>query len=323
MKAFSLKWTIFALLLIPVLTWVRPSYALELSAQFSENEVARLQQFVDQFEYLHRDEIFGKEFTFLLSEERPSQWLAKRVNYLIPDTMGNTNQLMTNYGAELYDKAKLTKKAIVLDVRDHYFEAQDIRVDSPRAGIIKVTPYFLDEDLFISENGQGVADSIIFSSLLFHEARHSDGHDEHVGFPHVLCPESSDYTGLLACDKSYNGPYGISAEFLKDSIKACNDCSEIDKEVLRLVYIDFQQRIINDNAMTLAKKEQLNNYLNLLDSLYEQKYYQDQGKLDADFSDILRLRTRIYLLKTKIEKLQDTTLRNNTFWDPAPEKLDL
>ncbi len=323
MATLTKKAPIYPIILLALFFWAGPCFALKVSLQFQEEEMNRIQIHLDDFNEIHHQENFGREFYFLLSQESPSKWLSERVKILLPYSKDNQSnkELMSNYGANIYEKSKKLKVTSHVDLKEHAVGIDSVAVDSPRVGLIQISPHYFAKDILIGKNGPSIADSILFSAFLFHEARHSDGHDQHLGFPHSVCPQGSDYAGLMACDEAYNGSYGISAEFLKDSITSCESCNEEEKEVLRLIYFDFQQRINNDNAMTLEKKEQLNDYLNQLDNLYEELYFlklADQSELKT-----FKLKTNIIILEYKIKKLQDTSLRNNTFWDPSPEKVSL
>lgn len=265
---------------------------------------------------------------FLLESEPPKEWLEKRISYLIPEQKTfETSQmlpLMSNLGAKLYSDSKQRKETPLYSLEDHFLSLEDNKlvINSPRVGIVSVSQHYFSKENKISDTGDKEADYVSMLSLLFHEARHSDGNHESLGFSHTTCPESSDYVGLKVCDASYNGPYAISAEVLDHLISQCHSCSDVEKEVLQLMYFDFQGRIINDNAMTLKKKNEINDIQNQLDSLYEEKYYKNQAPVQ-NFVSILILKRKISILETRLNHLQNTELKNNTYWDPTPEYSDI
>jgi hypothetical protein len=94
----------------------------------------------------------------------------------------------------------------------------------------------------IDENA--VANSIMRLSFIFHEARHSDGNGPSLGFTHSLCPKGHDYENELACDESLNGAYSVGASMAREMMMACQDnCSERDKEMLKIFILDSYNRI--------------------------------------------------------------------------------
>lgn len=94
---------------------------------------------------------------------------------------------MTNIGAVLYQTGK--------DMGDLYSFRMDgigsVVVKSPRTGILKIgSIYFneLYEDDSMSASSLKFIHSLYRMATLFHEARHSDGHGDSLGFFHVKCP---------------------------------------------------------------------------------------------------------------------------------------
>lgn len=155
---------------------------------------------------------------------------------LIPEDLDNIT-LMSNDGSALYIVGKIEKTLFSATIPGH----GEVLVTSPRVGILKngnFTPQF----------DSNRVEKLFTISTLFHEARHSDGNGKSLSFFHYICPEDHDYEGYPACDKSANGPYGIGAEFLKNITKACSRCSEVEKELLRLLYIDAKSRVLVDDS---------------------------------------------------------------------------
>lgn len=121
-----------------------------------------------------------------------------------------------------------------------------IGINSPRAGVVKV-----GNEHFLPDSTKGTkihidsqASSLSRLSVMFHEARHSDGNGKSLGFFHAVCPKGHNFSGYAACDLSINGAYATGATFLKSSIKHCEKCSEAEKEYLRNSYMDFYSRIL-------------------------------------------------------------------------------
>lgn len=336
------------------------AYAVRTSEQFNYDNRDKIDRSLEYFRDLPQsiaDQ--NSQIDFLLEKEAPKQWLLDRVHYLIPtepgkslgfslskenyvypnidlttdithnetinrkkDEQKNAKTLMTNTGANLYEKGKRAQKLLSVNLGTHFSDLGVVPITSPRIGLISIAPYFFSEDLNISETGNREADLISVLAFLFHEARHSDGSAQELGFPHSKCPSSSDYAGLEVCDQAYNGPYAISSLILNELRKDCADCTEVESEVLRLMYIDFQQRILNDNAMTLEKKEKINDLQNQLDLFYQQLYYEKKSET-VDKLQVKLLENLIYNNQEKLKVLKNTKLLNHTYWSTTPEAISI
>ena len=92
---------------------------------------------------------------------------------------------------------------------------------------------------------QNVFYDIFRAGVLFHEARHSDGHGKTLGFMHAKCPATHDLAGLNACDAATNGPYTIGSEMHKYLMYACgSSCSELTMKALQVLYADQSSRTL-------------------------------------------------------------------------------
>ena len=62
---------------------------------------------------------------------------------------------------------------------------------------------------------------------------------------HTNCPAGHDYAGQPACDENLNGPYTVGTLMMAEMSKACEEnCSEKDKETLKLLVLDSASRIL-------------------------------------------------------------------------------
>ncbi len=149
--------------------------------------------------------------------------------------------VMSNMGAALYLGGKTLD--IVLGVRMKGIGR--IPVTSPRTGVIMVGEGLFYDGYFGSDIPK---DSPVRSGFrmatFFHEARHSDGNGKSLGFLHGLCPEGHDYAGLGACDRNLNGPYTVGALVQEHMAANCSNCSEREREALRVFALDSRSRII-------------------------------------------------------------------------------
>lgn len=159
------------------------------------------------------------------------------------NTRVSSNVLMTNIGTLLYRAGKDIKAPYELTIEG----IGPVLVNSPRVGILQVGPAFMQPAF---ERGalsqiQHFVNSVYRLSTLFHEARHSDGNGLSLGFIHALCPKGHMYENKEACDEAANGPYRIGALFLNAVEKGCSDCSEGERDALRLLRNDSIGRILS------------------------------------------------------------------------------
>lgn len=155
--------------------------------------------------------------------------------------------VMSNIGAALYLNGKQENQLYGLKVARGFLRpSKKVIIKSPRSGIIQIGEGLFAPELTINrENENALANTIFRMGTFFHEARHSDGNAESLGFTHATCPDDHDYAGAAACDENLNGPYTVGKVMLDEMTKACgSNCSEADKEILNLMIIDNASRIL-------------------------------------------------------------------------------
>lgn len=155
--------------------------------------------------------------------------------------------VMSNVGAALYMAGKEEQKVYALKVsRGLLKKGIKVSIESPRAGIIQVGEGLFMKGLSVNrENQESIANSINRLGTFFHEARHSDGNGVSLGFTHSLCPKGHELENAPACDENLNGPYTIGSAVTKELLKACAEsCTEREKEILTIIILDSQNRII-------------------------------------------------------------------------------
>ena len=154
--------------------------------------------------------------------------------------------VMSNIGAALYMGGKKAKQVYGIKIpRGFLKKAEKVLVRSPRAGIIQIGEGLFAPELTINtKNLDAFANSIFRLGTFFHEARHSDGNGESLGFAHTLCPVGHDYAGQPACDENLNGPYMVGALMMAEMTKTCDsNCSDKEKEMLKLMVVDSLNRV--------------------------------------------------------------------------------
>ncbi|NOT78385.1 MAG: hypothetical protein HOP07_05215 [Bacteriovoracaceae bacterium] len=158
--------------------------------------------------------------------------------------------VMSNIGAGLYMAGKKESQVYGLKISKGFLKKPiKALAESPRVGIIQIGEGLFHKELTINnENPNAISNSLNRLSTFFHEARHSDGNAKSLAFAHSRCPESHDYAGVHACDENRNGPYTVGAVMMKELIKSCgDDCSEREKEMLKIIAIDSLTRVIETN----------------------------------------------------------------------------
>lgn len=155
--------------------------------------------------------------------------------------------VMSNIGTALYLGGKNERQVYGMKIsRGLLKKAEKVAVTSPRTGIIQIGEGLFAPELTVNNDDQdALANSIFRLGTFFHEARHSDGNGKSLGFMHTLCPAGHDYAGQAACDENLNGPYTVGALMMAEMSKACeSNCSEKDKQTLKLMVLDSASRIL-------------------------------------------------------------------------------
>ena len=144
--------------------------------------------------------------------------------------------IMLNIGGGLYFGGKQAQKIVEMNLDG----VGRVDFSSPRVGLLQI-----GEGMFPDLAGKRVQNillDIFRAGILFHEARHSDGHGLTLGFFHAICP-SGDYKGMPACDAATNGPYTIGSEMMKQLRANCgSNCTALTLNVLQTLYFDQASR---------------------------------------------------------------------------------
>jgi len=155
--------------------------------------------------------------------------------------------VMSNIGTALYLGGKNERQVYGMKIsRGFLKKAEKVAVTSPRTGIIQIGEGLFAPELTVNNEDQdSLANNIFRLGTFFHEARHSDGNGKSLGFLHTVCPAGHDYEGQPACDENLNGPYTVGALMMAEMSKACEqNCSEKDKQTLKLMVLDSAGRIL-------------------------------------------------------------------------------
>ncbi|MBC7690280.1 MAG: hypothetical protein H7222_00795 [Methylotenera sp.] len=158
--------------------------------------------------------------------------------------------VMSNLGPAVYYAGKQQDMLMGLKVA-----GKKVPVTSPRSGILRVGPgLFMLKYMPNQTDASAVSNSIHRLGILFHEARHSDGHGKSLGFFHAICP-SGNLQGLNACDRNLNGPYQVGArmtQILTENCRLQGACSVAETEKLRVQYLDSYSRTLLETSASKA-----------------------------------------------------------------------
>jgi len=167
------------------------------------------------------------------------------------EMMGLTNKteavtVMSNIGAGVYMLGKQQSKLYGLKVSRGLLRKQrKIPITSPRVGIIQIGEGLFMKQFAINQNDEAaVPNSLSRLSTFFHEARHSDGNAQSLGFAHAICPDNHPLAGNAACDTNLNGPYTVGALMTVELAKACDSCTLGEKEELKIRALEEQSRVL-------------------------------------------------------------------------------
>jgi len=286
-----------------------------------------------------------------LTNEDLEEWLDARVSWIIPETepknlklieggsaaypdngmpiiempsvkpSGKGVVVMSNIGTALYFSGKQSKQKVGLKIKTSLFKREKVMIDSPRTGVIMIGEGLFMRRLQINrQKDESVANSLGRLQTFFHEARHSDGHGKHLGFFHAVCPKGHDYAGVNACDRNMNGPYNIGSSLMKEFIKNCEDCTESEKEVMKLVWLDSLNRVIKDTEIIAD-----NNNLEIKTLEIDIALKETLLTLASTDEEREKLTAELIELKKKLRELAKAEglleLVPSPIHDPAPEKI--
>lgn len=229
--------------------------------------------------------------------------------------------VMSNVGTAIYTKGKKSGDLLAFKFKKKLIKKTAVEVKSPRVGIIQIGEGLFKRRLQIDRSVPGAeVNSYGRISTLFHEARHGDGHGKGMGFYHGLCPKGHDFEGLNACDKNLNGPYTVGAHVLKEFLRNCDDCSEYQKERLRLRILDSMSRVID--KLPVIKNENDKKIVALQEQMKVQEvilsFETDNNRVASALEELMLLRSELEIL---IEKTGGMTIEESPVIDPTPEGL--
>jgi hypothetical protein len=230
-----------------------------------------------------------------------------------------TSVMLTNFGSNQY----LNEKKLSTLISYFLPGIGDVNVTSPRVGIIQIGSGFFNDDVLHARkiSDERNARRTLQLALLFHEARHSDGHGEHLAFRHITCPENHSFAGQEACDANLNGPYSIEARFVNSIDRSCTTCSIREHDILRGAFFDLISRVQKEvvdpakDPISVLKGIQIRE--SYCEGIIESGRKDDMPEdLANDCAQLESLKATARLIKAG--KYPIVTIPS-TDWDPTPE----
>ncbi|MBM3383431.1 MAG: hypothetical protein FJY29_13495 [Betaproteobacteria bacterium] len=200
------------------------------------------------------------------------RFLDERIGHIIgPDTTvesrfsytantGNASNkavtIATNIGTAVWLETIAQRRSI-----NFFTNNTSLPVNDPRIGIIKLGRAY---SVFDENNGRPL-NTVARTSILVHEARHSDctggladrdflnlasgqlPENRSCGHLHTICT-SGDYEGLPACDGKQWGAYALGWLFANEIVKNCENCTAAMRATAEAVALDSLARIPQELA---------------------------------------------------------------------------
>ncbi|EPZ49822.1 hypothetical protein M902_0785 [Bacteriovorax sp. BAL6_X] len=252
--------------------------------------------------------IRGRNYVTKRGYEFPATPLPGSSSFQNTDAFGGV-VVMSNIGAGLYlsgKKSKLLKGAKI--------NRQKVFATSPRVGILQIGEGLFLNSILINDEINSEANKIKRLGTLFHEARHSDGNSEHVGFNHHTCPEGHTLYGFSACEMYGNGSYQLEAIATKNLLANCLTCSVEDKTKLEASIADGFDRVLTVSHRKSEEQllHEMESYKKVID------FYIDFMVLSPSQNEFSQKELDRFTAMYEKAKSQLFELRNT----PAPKMMD-
>lgn len=208
--------------------------------------------------------------------------------------------IMSNIGAELYLVGKRDQllKGIKLD-------RKEVFAPSPRVGIVQIGEGLFLERLLINKNQNSEANKIKRLGTIFHEARHGDGHSEHIGFIHSKCPPGHSLSGFDACEAYANGAYSLEAVATKTMLLNCKTCTNEDKTKLTAAVADAFSRVVVRSHVKTEEQilEEMAAYQKVIEFYLGYIALNPPG-VESSVKELVRLSKLVNELKAQLQELK-------------------
>lgn len=312
---------------------------------------SQLRTMKDDLTYLYKNPINEFDLEFQTMAEIPKvdgpqmyNWIYNRVKYIIgqeyefkgrnlvkksghvfpatplpPSISNRSNSLagiiiMSNTGADLYLTGK--RDNILNGIK---LDGESVFAPSPRVGILQVGEGLFLERLLVNKDQNSEANKIKRLGTIFHEARHSDGHADHIGFIHDDCPPGHNMSGFAACEGYSNGSYSLEAVATKTLLLNCLTCSNEDKTKLSIGIADsFNRVVLRSHVKTEAQLlEEMATYQRVIDFYIGYIPKVSKEVAEPSIKELKRLQDLMLVCEAQLKELK--TPLPSKILDPKPE----
>lgn len=221
------------------------------------------------------------------------------------DEKAEVMTVMSNIGTSLYLTGKMNGFLLGVQMPG----LGKIPVTSPRVGLLQI-----GDGLFkigrTKNKTLEIDSSLMRVSVLFHEARHSDGNRKSLGFTHAVCPAGHEYAGYPACDFSLNGAYSVGYQVGKAAAENCKTCTVAQREALRLDYLDSLSRVLPKQEMAPGSDDEIESLQTLKNTCETLLSYATKNE------KVLKMCSG---LDEKLSKAQTKVILDAQYLDATPE----
>lgn len=222
--------------------------------------------------------------------------------------------VLGNLTPAFYLQAKRLQKTAVVKLaerksRDVFFQP----LLTNQWGIIQIYPhFFISSKIRVHPDETHTLNRIVRLSFLIHEAGHSDGNGESMGFFHSLCPPGHQYEGMPACDANLNGPYFKQVTFLKTYIPNYSSFPQVASLIK-----DLESRILKNGPENFERIQEIEKQLLICDAL-PRSSLSDHRSLPPIFQICIE---GLEKLKSELTALYHSGPQN-TEWSEIPESCE-
>lgn len=300
----------------------------------SSVEPQQTEAFKNDLKYLFQSNYYRSDKEFLGLVKMPTakgpdlhNWLLNRIKFIVGENYSRevsyfldhrNTELdirtgMSNLSGNLYRRSRDENRPMGLNL-----DGIKVVVESPRVGILQVGPALftnvLNSELYSPLN------ILRRLSILFHEARHSDGNGKSLAFSHINCPRDHYFKNMAACEFSTNGSYTVGALALRYMLKNCSQCSEQEKLAIETSILDYLGRVLRESDFQLTELKLNRKYFIKVMSSYQDMLAKEkvQANKDRYAQEIERLNLKLEGFNSQIKTLEAAP-KPSLVYDDAPE----
>jgi hypothetical protein len=236
-----------------------------LDSELSDRELSAMKQSTEAMKEFEIDGSKIRSFSQIFegnSSDHVDRYFQRRINYTFSESTDITDRLVIQSLSRVYfSRALASNPSVFIWLLSKVSEPEDLKIEindslidinSSRIGTLQLAESFTE----IEDALQAIT--------LVHEARHSDCPGGTVasdierfqegeiplnlscGHLHAECPEGHPYEGINACDIIPWGAYLVDALYSAAIYETCQSCSETQRQVAEINFLDVIQRPLYD-----------------------------------------------------------------------------